>query len=269
LRSRWALVHSGGHPIVAEGTRPCHGRGVRPLADLLDLIAPPRCLSCRGRSPAVLCPACRARADGLRLTATCVRCAGSPGAGHPCWRPGAPIHATVAAFRYAGAIADAVVAAKVLGAWAAWPALGHELARLTRGLDVDAVTWVPADTRTRRRRGFDHARLLAEAVARSLDVPALGVLEARPRVDQASRTLAERRRVAPDAFRATRPAPPRLLLVDDVVTTGATAEVAARASGAEQVTLAVLARAGAHPLGAAIEARDRAAGDVGSSRTRR
>lgn len=242
---------------------------MRPLGDLLDLLAPPRCLSCRGRSGGVLCPGCRARAEGLRLTGTCLRCAGPPGPGHPCWHADAPIRRTVAVFRYAGVVADAVVAAKVLGAWSAWPALGRELAAVTGALDVDAITWVPVPRRTRRRRGFDHARLLAGAVGAATGVPVVGLLAATPRVDQASRTLAERRRVAPDAFRSTRPGPRRLLLVDDVVTTGATAEVAARATGAGEVTLAVLARAGSHPLGAVTARPSAPPGAAGSPGRRR
>jgi len=157
-------------------------------------------------------------------------------------------------------------------------ALGREVAAVTGGLEVDVVTWVPAPVRRRRRRGFDHAHMLASEVGASLRRPVRGLLTARPRADQASRPEEHRRALDPGAFRAITPVRAglaqdlRVLLVDDVVTTGATAETAARAlraaapsGGVRDVTLAVLARAGRHPLGAP---RTDAVGDRPGERTR-
>jgi predicted amidophosphoribosyltransferase len=186
-----------------------------------------------------------------------VRCGGGPGEGHPCWASHVAIRRTVAVYRYATPVSDAIVAAKVRGASGAWPGLGERVADACAGLDVDLVTWVPTTARARRRRGLDHARALAAPIARRLDVPLAGLLAARPRPDQAGRSPARRRRLSPDAF-AARPSQratgARVLLVDDVLTTGATLDIAsrvlARGLGAAEVTVAVLARAGDHPLGA-------------------
>ena len=110
----------------------------------------------------------------------------------------------------------------------------------------DAVTFVPATSAAVRRRGYDHAQLVAADVAREVGAPCIGAL-ARPRTrDQ--RALSGSQRIAnlADRFRALdRALPRRLLLVDDVYTTGATlcaATDALRAVGCEQVFCLTYAR---------------------------
>ncbi len=120
---------------------------------------------------------------------------------------------------------------------------------------VDVVTWVPASGRGRRRRGYDQGAVLAGHVARSLGVPRYRLLTRVDVVGGRARSRAERLggpRIRP-ARGAIGPGVKgwgaglggaRVLLVDDVVTTGGSLEAsvsALRAAGAGEVVGAVLA----------------------------
>lgn len=143
---------------------------------------------------------------------------------------------------YEGRGRDLVVGLKWRGRHGDLGRLAWAMAAAASGPAVDAVTWPPTTARRRRRRGFDQAELLARAVARLLDRPATPTLHRRG-APQAGRAAAARRSGA--RFRVRGRPPARLLLVDDVVTTGATlghAGAALRASGAVEVHGVALAR---------------------------
>lgn len=228
----------------ADGMRPrsrptVDGR-VSPVAGLIGLLAPQRCLACGVRAEPPWCQQCDA--EVVVLPPGCPRCAAPRGPGHPCWPPHAPIAGTVAVFDYRGPVAAAVVSAKVAGARSGWPPLAARLAARVAlsPPPVDAVTWVTTPASRRRQRGLDHAELLARRVAVAIGVPPMPTVTA----------VAQRR--GDDRFAAALQLPgTQLLLVDDVLTTGRTAAQVAtvlRAAGAGDIHLAVLARAGAHPL---------------------
>jgi len=130
------------------------------------------------------------------------------------------------------------------------PLLGALLAgasRRWRGWP-DEVVAVPPTHVARSRRGFDHTAVLAAAVGRELRVPVTSRLVAVPPRDQ--RVLGREERFAnmECAFRLLPGGvlPTRILLVDDVFTTGATFDGATRvllASGTEAVRVAAVARA--------------------------
>jgi predicted amidophosphoribosyltransferase len=123
------------------------------------------------------------------------------------------------------------------------PALADAVAALVDRATVDVVTWVPTSAARRRERGFDQARLLARAVARRLRLPCRALLVRAPGPPQTGRSA--RARMEGPAFSATGHAPRRVLVIDDVITTGATVVAAAgalRAGGAIEVKAVAAAR---------------------------
>jgi ComF family protein len=131
--------------------------------------------------------------------------------------------------------------------------LGEALAEIlaARCLDfaerVDVVTPVPLAWTRLVVRGYNQAEAIARPLARALTRPCRPLLRRRPRPRQALLSRDERRRNLRGAFaaRARLPAGTRVLLVDDVMTTGATllaAAAALRHAGAASVHAAVVAR---------------------------
>jgi ComF family protein len=129
--------------------------------------------------------------------------------------------------------------------------LGEFLLRsLPRDERVDLLTPVPLHWRRRWDRGFNQSELLAHVVSRSTGIPVRGVLRReRATAAQAGLSNTERRRNVAQAFRCHRPEEvrgKRIVLVDDVMTTGSTATACARAlkaAGAARVVLLTVARA--------------------------
>jgi ComF family protein len=213
---------------------------------MLDLLFAPRCASC-GAAGRPLCAGCAGGAAVI-IPPLCSRC-GRPTV-EPVARcadcPPTPLAMARAPFVYEGPIADAVRALKFRG----WGWLARSLAgSMAEALDrtqADVVTWVPLSRRRRARRGFDQAELLARSAARRLDLAAVRLLHrARDTPAQARRLGPERRAALRGAFRGVRPARGCVLLIDDVLTTGATATACAQAlltAGADRVELLTAAR---------------------------
>jgi predicted amidophosphoribosyltransferase len=205
------------------------------LADLLDLVLPRSCAGCS--------------APGRMLCAACVAALRRPRRHRPTpCPPGLP--PLVAAGSYDGVVRAALLAHKEHGRLGLVRPLGAALATAVRALDPPGGTVlvpVPSAPAAVRARGQDHARRLATAAAggvpgvrsRRLLVPARAV------ADQSELTTAGRAANLSGALRAPR----RLdglsvVVVDDVVTTGATLAEAARAlraAGADVRGCAVVA----------------------------
>ena len=215
------------------------------LGCLLETLFPARCVGC-GRPPAGLCPACLNAAR---------RAGASPAPPPPA------VDRWVAAFAYEGAVREALARLKYRNARSALPALASALVGRLRAEPlgpVDVVTWPPTTAARRRGRGFDQAEHLARAVARGLGVPARPCLVRSAGRSQTGRSAEERRRGP--VFDAGSVAGLRVLLIDDVATTGATLTAAAqalRSAGAGWVGAATVARTPRRSGPAATSGADR------------
>ena len=122
---------------------------------------------------------------------------------------------------------------------------------LTEGISFDLLTWIPISARRRRQRGYDQSELLADFVGKELSVTPQALLRKhRHNLPQATLGDAPQRRAnVLGAYRCTAPEVVRgktVLLIDDVLTTGATAGECARVlltAGAKAVICATVAAA--------------------------
>jgi ComF family protein len=219
---------------------------------LLDLVYPPRCAACggdAGRGP--FCDVCAEAVEPV--PPGCVRC-GLPGPELLCGtcRADPPAFDAVrAGALFGGPVADAIHRLKYGNRPSLARPLGAWLAAIAPPAPGAAIVSVPLARGRRIERGYDQAALLADAVARAAGARRSRVrgalLRVRETPPQVGRTRAERSRNVAGAFEASRALSGRdVVLVDDVVTTGATADAASRAAkdaGARSVTVLALARA--------------------------
>lgn len=206
-----------------------------------------------------LCTRCR---EGLwPERPTCVACGkDSPrGVTHPRCSTHTPLREVVAVGRYGDPVLQAAIKhLKFHGARALAEPLGELLARritaagLTGHGQTAALIPLPLHPRRERWRGFNQARLLAVAAGRRLGLPVTDAL-VRTRATSPQTTILESPRVRQQnvagAFSLAREFDPslvsRALLVDDVLTTGASLTEAARvlaAAGVPEIWAAVVAR---------------------------
>jgi ComF family protein len=206
----------------------------------VSAVAPPACFACGASAGGALplCPLCR---EGLSwLSREPVVIEDGDGAGITAWAPlayrgGARELARALKFRGAVILADAMAAAIVAGA-------PSEL------IEGAALVPVPLHSSRRRRRGFNQAERLARAVGVRAGLPIADCLRrGGPRGTQMGRDRDERLAALAGtiSLRSGAQAPQRAVLVDDVLTTGATLLACARAlsaAGTERVTALAYAR---------------------------
>lgn len=215
--------------------------------ELLRLVYPPKCVFCGTlleREEQDACKACLAElpwtdeSSAVRTGRAFSRCVS------PFFLTG-KVHQALVDYKYHQRESYGVCFGRWMGA----------CARRCQSDPFDLVTWVPVSRRRLRERGFDQCRLLAVQVAkvygmrpvRTLkkwkDVPSLASSEASP---------AMRRKLVAGVYRVISPetvAGKRILLVDDIITTGSTLEEAAgtlRAAGAAEVCCVTAARTPFH-----------------------
>ena len=209
----------------------------RLLTEVAEFLLPQRCLAC-GRFGAALHPRCLARLPAAEPP-RCLRC-WRPGPGTWCERcaaggPDAPAFDGLRTpFEFAGDARRAILEAKFRGMTALLPPLARAAAAVAPPeWAVEVVVPVPLARGRRRARGYNQAEIAAREIARRFAVPVetKWLRRIRETPPQAGLAAAARATNLRDAFAAAPvDSPPRgVLLVDDVTTTGATFEAAARA----------------------------------------
>ena len=224
------------------------------LAEAVALVTPPRCAACAQhtrRAADVLCAACR-RALPWLAGPRCERCAlPLPHARGRCPARDAAFAGAWAAVAYEGVARDAMHALKFSAARPLAGVMAAQIAAnappaLLRATTDRTVVAVPPHPRRHRARGFDPAELIAVALARRTGLPLRRALRrGRTEAHQLGASRATRRDPANLHFAARGPAPPRVVLVDDVHTTGATLNACAaalRQAGSEHVSAITWAR---------------------------
>lgn len=232
------------------------------LRRLHHLLYPPACLLCYQRLPhdaRIFCARCVQQMPPIGRP-VCPRCGtGLPGAYDAqllcaaCRRSTPSFDMARAPWWYRGSVQDAVRQFKYHRRWRIGRRLADDMAALARAslpVDrVDAVLAVPRHWLKHRARGFNPASLLADSVARALGKPV-----ARRALRRRRWTSTQTRLHGRDRFRNVRQAFAArerfvrnrcLLLVDDVLTSGATADACAQAlktAGAREVFVLTAAR---------------------------
>ena len=245
---------------LSEAAAPLWRRAMRPL---MDLLFPPFCPLCQERmeeDDQTICAACRnglAAVGAPRCPVCGARCAGRR-RGNGCeFCPPRPIHfdSARAAVLYAGPGAEAVKALKFRARVELAAVMARKMApvlaeELLSQRPVDWIVPVPLHFTRRLRRGFNQSELIGRELGRLAGVPLLdGALRRIRRTRQQTfLEVKERRKNVEGAFAVADSQAVlgrRLLLVDDVFTTGATCNACARVlreAGAEAVEVFTFAR---------------------------
>ena len=210
------------------------------LTKILDLLYPPKCPFCGKllEKGELLCPECQSKLPWL----TGAMAEGKPELTEGC----------ISVVEYDERVKKGVHTFKFHGKSARSVAFGILIAQCVQNhcLAADLVSWPPLSKKRLRERGYDQAQLLAEKVGERLGLPVARTLQKEHRPAQSGLEGRDARQanllgaytaIHVESFRGK-----RVLLVDDVLTTGATLSECAktlRLAGAEAVVCATLAKA--------------------------
>ena len=205
---------------------------------IVQLLYPPKCVLCRRllrSSETDLCAQCRA--DTPEVTGT---------------KRKFPYLANwTALWYYEGSVRTSILRYKFRGSRSYCQSYGRLLAMklLQEGISFDILTWVPISSRRKWRRGYDQVELVARAAAKELSIAVTPTLrKIRHNSPQSTmKDAAARRANVLGVYRVISPetvSGKRILILDDILTTGATLSECARTlltAGAKEVNCATIA----------------------------
>lgn len=208
---------------------------------ILNLLYPPRCVLCRRllkKEETDLCTDCRYEAPFFPDTKRNLQFLDSFAA---VWYYESSVRGSLLRFKFRGARGYAASYGKLLAM--------RLMQQYPEGFEV--LTWIPVSRLRKLRRGYDQVELLAKAVGRELGMIPVSTLKKVRHNRQQSRISepAQRRANVLGVYRVTDPdliRDRRVLLLDDILTTGATASEAGRVlltAGAKEVHCAAVAAA--------------------------
>ncbi len=220
----------------------------------LEFLWPARCVGC-DEPGTLLCPACAASLPAIDQRFACPHCGAPFGwlVCTNCTEPAPELGRVASAFAYEGVVERLVKVYKDEHERRLAPLLAEALRFAIENLAecepsvleaIDAIAFIPATEQAYLRRGFDHMELVARELSKRIGLPVADVLVHHRAGDQRELGGEEREENVRGTFEVMGEVwGSRLLLVDDVITTGASLREAARA---------LVARGAFVPLGASV-----------------
>lgn len=217
------------------------------LDKLLSLLAPHECLGC-GVQGALICSNCALKLP--RITERCYRCRRLNPNNLTCskCRKQSRLTQVKVATVYSNSAKEIVWKLKFSGAQAAAKSMASIMLQQIESSQNTIIVPVPTATSRVRQRGYDQAVLLAKEVAKQAGLKYVSCLSRTTQAHQVGAGRSQRIKQLANAFRVTKSdqiAGAHILLIDDVITTGATLESAAlilKKAGAKRVDALVFAQ---------------------------
>ena len=228
------------------------------FGQLLDLIFPPRCAICKKKDPNMICDDCLSKAVFIKapICRTCGKPRNKYFAGdlcEDCSREVMPFELARSVVLYDGAMKEAIHKFKFEGKRSlSKPLARFLLAYLERGDipvgKIDVIVPLPLSGKRQMKRGFNQSELLAEEIARRflIDVDNSSLRKVKDITPQFELSREKRLSNVKGAFSSLPMTGKKVLLIDDIYTTGATvreASGALKSAGAGDVYVLTLARA--------------------------
>lgn len=219
---------------------------------ILNYIIPSQCILCAAACPAAFCPDCQAKLIRWQAVDSCPCCAIPNTQGHRCGnclKAPPAIDQSFAAFIYTAPISSLIQAAKFAQQWTILPPLGQLLAQqLSKDNPPDIFIPLPLHAARLRERGFNQALEIARPIAREFKIKLeIDCLTRQKNTEHQARLSANARwQNMRGAFHYQGDlSGARVALIDDVMTSGASLNAAAKtlkAAGAIEVQAWVIAR---------------------------